>query len=805
MVSKKLKLLAGFTTIAILFYSVFLTSPSVSLAALALPSHQSLSHIHHADYASDQVIVRYKKSKEHISVVKVDTGKSVEDTVRNLQSDPNVEYAEPDYVRDVATISTNDTDKDLLWALDNTGQEINGDWDDITGTAGADMNAPEAWSISEGNSNPPIVAVIDIGVLYTHPDLAANMWDGTNCKDNTGAALGGCNHGYDYQSNDKSPLPSSSDFHGTHVSGIIGAVKNNNLGVVGIAPHAQIMAVRFSLTVSSEVKAIDFATQNGAKIINASFGGAGFSQAEYDAISRFKDAGGLFVAAAGNGGCDELGDDNDGTHIDCNTDLPVSPSHNYPSDYDLPNILSVAATDQNDLITEFSNFGTTSIDVGAPGENILSTVLSNGYGYASGTSMATPYTAGLAALIWGYNNNLSYTDIKNIILNSGDANTSLAGKTVSGKRVNAQKSLFDADIFSAQSLHDGAVEGTDPNQYEVGSKATFQTAIDTANAVLTNVTSTSVDIAQGVTDLNTATATFSGAQNPPPSDLSTLTSAITSAQTLHDGAVEGTLPGQYAVDSKATLQTAIDTAGGITDSDSQGTVDAAVTTLNDAVTAFQSGMVDNIPPVISRIGSSSVNVKFDATYTDAGATASDNKHGDITADIITVNPVNTHVAATYHVTYNVSDAEGNTATQVTRTVIVKKKSTGGGGGGGGGAPRPSTTPAVTTPTVIPSDCQVGFAFSPSTGSPCTTGNPNDPARYLLNQNSTSSTSNLTCTIFSVLKVGSRGDEVKCLQSHLNILADGSFGPHTKASVIIFQQAHGLTPDGVVGPKTVSAL
>ncbi|MEK7576684.1 MAG: S8 family serine peptidase, partial [Patescibacteria group bacterium] len=286
-------------------------------------------------------------------------GESVESAVARLESDPIVEYAEPNYIRKPATISSNDTYASELWGLDNTGQTVNG----TVGTNDADIDAPEAWGITEGNSSL-VVAVIDWGVAYNHPDLAGNMWDGMNCKDENGNALGGCNHGYDFEYNDKTPLPTLSN-HGTHVAGTIAAVKDNSSGIIGVAPDVKIMALKFSGDVGDEIQAIDFAIQNGVKIINASFGIEGaeyFSQLEYDAINRFKNAGGLFIAAAGNGGPDDIGDNNESTAF-------------YPCNYDLDNIICVAATDQNDSLTSFSNYGTTSVDVAAPGKNIYSTIV----------------------------------------------------------------------------------------------------------------------------------------------------------------------------------------------------------------------------------------------------------------------------------------------------------------------------------------------------------------------------------------------------------------------------------------------
>ncbi len=853
------------------------------------------------DYVPGEVLVKYKKSKinletligrnralasadkkslsveehfqkENISLLKIEDNKTVEDAIAEFTADPDVQYVEPNYTRNISTISSNDTDKALLWGLDNTGQEINGDWGDITGTADADIDAPEAWAVNEGTNADVIVAVIDIGVSYTHPDLSANMWDGTNCVSNTGAPLGGCNHGYDYASNDVTPLPSSnSNYHGTHVAGIIAAEKNNNTGIIGIAPHAKIMALRFALTVSSEVKAIDFAIQNGAKVINASFGGAGFSQAEYDAINRFKDAGGLFVAAAGN----------DGTSNDS--------AHFYPSDYDLPNIISVAATDQNDAITSFSNFGATSVDVGAPGENILSTITQNTYAYLSGTSMATPYTAGLAALIWGYQNDLSYTDVKNIILNDGDVNTDLTGVTVSGKRINAQKSLFGADIFRAESIHDAATEGTDPGDYTVGSRATLQTVIDSATTIISNSGSTESDIASAVSTLDAAVTTFLAGLVPadftaldseiataqalhdgatesttpgdfivgskvilqsaidtasaipgtasqtvvnsaltvlasavdtfnssivPLSDLSLLTSTIADAQTLHDGAVEGVLVGQFATGSKDTLQSAIDTASSVTDALPQETVDSALSDLNAAILIFQNDRVSaDITASAGTGGSISPTGTVTVTYgNDQTFTITALNGFSIDKILVDGSPAGTDQI------YDFNDV----ILDHTISVTFRRNSSGGGGGGGGGGiipPEDVTVPIITPlapllPAVAPSDCLSGYLFSPSTGMPCGATSSGDLPRFLTNQ-----TAQLPYVFTRTLKVGMSGNDVFLIQKYLNsngyVIASSGlgskgsetpyFGMKTLLAVKNFQKAKGLVPDGIIGKMTIGKM
>jgi len=280
-------------------------------------------------------------------------GKTVEQKIAELKNDHNVEYAQPNYryytQATSSAISSNDTYKDNLWGLNNHGQTVSG----ISGILDADVDAPEAWAINEGTNatTSVIVAVIDTGVAYNHPDLLLNMWDGANCVSDTNTVLGNCNYGYDYEDDDKTPLPSLS--HGTHVAGTIAAVKGNAKGIIGLAPHAKIMALKTSLTTSEIVKSINFAKYNGAKVINASWGGPSFDQAMKTAIDAFP---GIFVAAAGN--------DSSNNEV----------SHNYPSDFNSSNIISVAATNQNDALATFSNYGAISVDVGAPGTTIYSTI-----------------------------------------------------------------------------------------------------------------------------------------------------------------------------------------------------------------------------------------------------------------------------------------------------------------------------------------------------------------------------------------------------------------------------------------------
>ena len=341
------------------------------------------------------------------------------------------EYVQANYVLTTADFEAeatvpNDPSFPNMWGLDNTGQS--------GGTPDADIDAPEAWDVSTGAG--VVVGVIDTGVDYNHPDLINQMWINTgeiagNAIDDDGNGFVDDVYGYDFANEDGDPW--DDDGHGTHVAGTIAAQGNNNTGVVGVAYNAEIMALKFldangSGSTFDAIRAVEYATLMGADLTNNSWGGGGFSQGLYDAIELAGQAGQLFIAAAGNGGADQIGDNND-----------LTP--HYPSNYDLDNIISVAATDRNDNLTSFSNYGATSVDLAAPGASILNTLPGNSYGYFNGTSMATPHVAGVAALIMASEPNLTYDQVKARILDSVDPIAGLNGITVTGGRLNAADSL----------------------------------------------------------------------------------------------------------------------------------------------------------------------------------------------------------------------------------------------------------------------------------------------------------------------------------------------------------------------------
>jgi len=353
------------------------------------------------------------------------------DVIRVISTDQNIIYAEPNYIQKAIGIP-NDSRFNDLWGMHNTGQ--------TSGTPNADIDAVEAWDTFTG-SHDVVVAVIDTGVDYNHVDLVDNRWvnvaerDGDSGVDDDGNGFIDDVYGYDFAYGDSDPMDSHS--HGTHCSGTIGGVGNNSTGVAGVSHVVRIMAVRFIRddgygTTDAAISSIIYAVDNGAQILSNSWGGGPFEQALEDAIIYAHDHNVLFVAAAGNGGYDGIGDDNDMTP-------------HYPSNYDVPNVMSVAATDHNDARASFSNYGLESVDLGAPGVNIWSTVPGNSYSSFNGTSMATPHVSGAAALLLGYNPDLTALELKSIIMDSVDPVASMSGITVTGGRLNINNALMMAD------------------------------------------------------------------------------------------------------------------------------------------------------------------------------------------------------------------------------------------------------------------------------------------------------------------------------------------------------------------------
>src|SRR5215212_1413102 len=349
--------------------------------------------------------------------------KNVEALTAALQHNPHVTYVEPNYILHLAG-TPNDSSFAQLWGLKNTGQNVSGQ----LGFPGSDINAEAAWNVTTG-SNSIVVGVVDTGVDYNHPDLSANIWSNPGGKGNALCAAG--THGYNAITKTCNPMDDNN--HGTHVAGTIGAVGNNATGVAGINWTTSIMALKFlgaggSGSLADAITAIDFAIQAkidgvNVRVLSNSWGGGGFSKALLDEINKANENDILFVAAAGNNG----------------SDSDVYPL--YPGAYSTLNMICVAATDNRDALAGFSNYGLTTVHLGAPGVTVLSCYPGSGYTSLSGTSMATPHVAGAAALVLAKTPALTTAQVKTTILANVDPIASLAGKTITGGRLNVAKAL----------------------------------------------------------------------------------------------------------------------------------------------------------------------------------------------------------------------------------------------------------------------------------------------------------------------------------------------------------------------------
>jgi len=361
-------------------------------------------------------------------VHQVQTPLAVADAVRGYQSDPDVEYAEPNWIYRTQAVP-NDPSFGQLWGLHNTGQAINGFGN---GIADKDIDAPEAWNIQTGSSSV-VVGIIDTG-RQDHVDLVGNLWtnpgDPTfNGVDNEGNGKIDDVHGWNFFGNNNVLYGSDAcdDAHGTHTAGTVGAKGNNAVGVVGVNWNVSIMSLKFlggggcSGTTADAVLAVQYAASKGAKLTSNSWGGGGQSNALLNAINA---AGILFIAAAGN----------NGTNNDVGAGF-------YPCNEATPLMICVASTTKTDARSGFSNFGAVHVHLGAPGSEILSTIPVNAYDYFNGTSMATPHVAGVAALLFAQFPGISAADVKCRILQNVDPIPALAGITVTGGRLNAFKAL----------------------------------------------------------------------------------------------------------------------------------------------------------------------------------------------------------------------------------------------------------------------------------------------------------------------------------------------------------------------------
>jgi thermitase len=376
------------------------------------------------------------ESVNGLFVIEDEDGRDVDAVVNEYRALPDVEYVEPNYTisldpepkgavpptyLDSATNGPNDPMFGDQWSLENTGQR--------GGQAKADISALAAWEKTKGNDKV-VVAVLDSGVDYTHPDLIKNMWvRPPNMTRYSDDELGTIDDAHGFNAINDTGDPMDENGHGTHCAGIIGAEGDNNEGITGVNWKVEIMPLKFmnasgSGTTKDAIKAINYVIDRkragvNVRVINASWGSTMKSKALEDVIREAGEAGVLFVAAAGNSSADS------------------DRSPHYPAGYNLPNVISVAALNRKDELASFSNYGAKSVHIAAPGAEILSTWLGGTFEEHSGTSMATPEVVGVAALVLSLDPELSVKELRQRLMDATDPLPALKGKVVSGGRINA--------------------------------------------------------------------------------------------------------------------------------------------------------------------------------------------------------------------------------------------------------------------------------------------------------------------------------------------------------------------------------
>lgn len=448
--------------------------------AEAVPGEYLVKFRQNIKGVSDQTLAEtlgsYIKSHipgQNIVVIKRPVMEKQVSVLNILKDNPAVEIVEPNYIYRVNAVTANDPLISKLWGLENTGQQ-----DSIgqAGISGIDISAPAAWNIQTG-SDDVLVAIIDTGVNYNTEDLVPNIWtneaelNGQPGVDDDGNGYIDDIHGYNFITDKGDPLDDHG--HGSHCAGTIGARGNDGKGIVGVNWNVKIMGVKFlskdgSGSLESAIKAIDYATKNGAKILNNSWGGGAFSELLKQSIERSNAAGALFVAAAGN---ESNNNDSEPT---------------YPATYDVPNVLSVAAIDNRGRMASFSNYGKTKVHVAAPGVNIYSTTL-RGYESWSGTSMAAPHVSGISALLAAEFPDMKNTEIKTRIMETAKTNAGLRGKVKTQGIANAYTALMnqkpEPDRNDPSMWESKAVSISTPHPYKENFREIYNVKVDGAKEI----------------------------------------------------------------------------------------------------------------------------------------------------------------------------------------------------------------------------------------------------------------------------------------------------------------------------------
>lgn len=390
--------------------------------------------------------IHTQKISDYSFTVEFLKGQTKTEVIEELMKSYDIEYIEPDFPV-VAAASTEEV-ASKQWA-----HKV--------------IRTYDAWNYTEGDQEV-VVAVIDSGVDFDHPDLRATEWQNPNeilnGRDDDGNGLVDDLHGWDYVEKNRSATPSVSNsaaYHGTHVAGIIAGAKNPSQKVAGVAPRVKIMSLKFlnnekSGYTSNAIKSIYYAINKKVKIINASWGSYNVSKSLQEAIQAAQKAGVLIVAASGNYGSN-------------NNSKPF-----YPASYNFSNLLSVTASNKSDHWMSGINYGNRSVDFAAPGSRILSTDRNNGYKSRSGSSMAAPYAAGIAALALSIDKNSTYRELKSTLTDSADSLPVLKSRVIDGLRVNAMSTVQTANSRRGNATPTQPPQADNNNKKDSGSRFDYE-------------------------------------------------------------------------------------------------------------------------------------------------------------------------------------------------------------------------------------------------------------------------------------------------------------------------------------------
>ena len=390
------------------------------------------------EYVPGEVIVKMKasagESGTHKFIVKIGANQNMDQAINDLLLDPNVEFAEPNYIFRKQSAGI-EGDPMTLSEVQEELQAMNTGYSNEFGQTSADINADEAWASLSNSSERPIVAIIDSGVDYNHSVFVDSnaIWVNQdeipdNGIDDDGNGYIDDIRGWNFVGNNNDPM--DDDNHGTHVAGIVLGMTQNIFASPLEQAIIQLMPLKFLDqsgvgTTSDALEAINYAINNGASVLNNSWGGGAYSEALHDAITTSYNNRLAFIAAAGNSA-----NNNDSSPI-------------YPASYDIPHVVSIAATSSSDSLASFSNFGASSVHVASPGVSILSTLPNDSFGYSSGTSMAAPFAAGLAALMIRENGDINGYQVKGVLFDYSQDLSNLSGYVASQSRIDA----FEAVSF----------------------------------------------------------------------------------------------------------------------------------------------------------------------------------------------------------------------------------------------------------------------------------------------------------------------------------------------------------------------